>query len=56
MSVFNDRLPDRPGSRDFSHFMALARFLAPYRLRIAGAILALVVAAACVLALGQGLR
>ncbi len=56
MSVFNDRLPDRPGSRDFSQFIALARFLAPYRLRIVCAILALVVAAACVLALGQGLR
>ncbi len=56
MSVFNDRLPDRPGSRDFSHFLALARFLSPYRLRIAGAIVALLVAAACVLALGQGLR
>ncbi len=56
MSVFNDRLPVRPGSRDFSHFLGLARFLAPYRLRIAGAIVALLVAAACVLALGQGLR
>ncbi len=56
MSVFNDRLPDRPGSRDFSQFVRLARFLAPYRLRIAAAIVALLVAAACVLALGQGLR
>ncbi len=56
MSVFNDRLPVRPGSRDFSQFFALARFLAPYRLRIAGAIVALLVAAVCVLALGQGLR
>ncbi len=56
MSVFNDRLPDRPGSRDFSQFLLLARFLSPYRLRIAGAIVALLVAAACVLALGQGLR
>ncbi len=56
MSVFNDRLPDRPGSRDFSQFLLLARFLSPYRLRIAGAIAALLVAAACVLALGQGLR
>ena len=56
MSVFNDRLPDRPGSRDFSQFARLARFLAPYRLRIAAAVVALLVAAACVLALGQGLR
>src|SRR3954469_25043204 len=56
MSVFNDRLPDRPGSRDFSQFIRLARFLSPYRLRIAGALVALVIAAACVLALGQGLR
>ena len=56
MSVFNDRLPDRPGSRDFSQFLRLARFLAPYRLRIAAAVVALLVAAACILALGQGLR
>ena len=56
MSVFSDRLPDRPGSRDFSQFARLARFLAPYRLRIAAAVVALLVAAACVLALGQGLR
>ncbi len=56
MSVFNDRLPDRPGSRDFSQLLRLARFLAPYRLRIAAAVFALLVAAACVLALGQGLR
>jgi ATP-binding cassette subfamily B protein len=56
MSVFNDRLPDRPGSRNFSQFLRLARFLSPYRLRIAGAVLALLIAAACVLALGQGLR
>ena len=34
----------------------LARFLAPYRVRIAAALAALVVAAGCVLALGQGLR
>jgi ATP-binding cassette subfamily B protein len=34
----------------------LARFLVPYRLRIAAALAALGLAAACVLALGQGLR
>jgi ATP-binding cassette subfamily B protein len=56
MSVFNDRLPDRPGSRDFAQFRALARFLSPYKLRIAAALFALLVAAACVLALGQGLK
>jgi ATP-binding cassette subfamily B protein len=34
----------------------LGRYLWPYRGRIAGALVALVIAAACVLALGQGLR
>src|SRR5262245_17908189 len=34
----------------------ILRFLAPYRLRIAGAVVALLVAAACVLALGQGVK
>ena len=34
----------------------LARFLAPYRWRVAAALAALIVAAACVLALGQGLK
>jgi ATP-binding cassette subfamily B protein len=38
------------------HALRLARFVAPYRLKIALALLALVVAAGCVLALGQGLR
>ncbi|HTQ76754.1 MAG TPA: ABC transporter transmembrane domain-containing protein, partial [Burkholderiales bacterium] len=38
------------------HFLRLARFVAPYRLRLAAALAALVVAAGCVLALGQGLR
>ncbi|HLX80901.1 MAG TPA: ABC transporter transmembrane domain-containing protein [Burkholderiales bacterium] len=38
------------------HALRLARFVAPYRLKIAVALLALVVAACCVLALGQGLR
>ncbi|HLS86898.1 MAG TPA: ABC transporter transmembrane domain-containing protein, partial [Burkholderiales bacterium] len=39
-----------------SSLFGLARFLVPYRYRIAAALLALIVAAACVLALGQGLR
>jgi ATP-binding cassette subfamily B protein len=34
----------------------LTRFLLPYRLRIAGAMVALLFAAACVLALGQGVK
>jgi ATP-binding cassette subfamily B protein len=38
------------------HALRLARFIAPYRLKILTALLALVVAAGCVLALGQGLR
>jgi len=45
-----------PAKGDLAHLVRLARFLAPYRLRIAGALAALVVAAGCVLALGQGLR
>jgi len=38
------------------HMLRLARFVAPYRLRIAVALLALLVAAGCVLVLGQGLK
>ena len=38
------------------HALRLARFIAPYRMKIAAALLALVVAAGCVLALGQGLK
>jgi ATP-binding cassette subfamily B protein len=38
------------------HALRLARFVAPYRLKILAALFALVVAAGCVLALGQGLR
>jgi ATP-binding cassette subfamily B protein len=38
------------------HALRLARFVSPYRLKIAVALLALVVAAGCVLALGQGLK
>jgi ATP-binding cassette, subfamily B, bacterial len=45
-----------PPPGDIAGLRRLARFLAPYRLRIAGALAALVAAAACVLALGQGLR
>jgi ATP-binding cassette subfamily B protein len=45
-----------PTSRDFRSLRRLLGFARPYRLRLAGAMAALVVAAATVLALGQGLR
>jgi ATP-binding cassette subfamily B protein len=38
------------------HVLRLARFVAPYRLKVAAALCALVIAAGCVLALGQGLK
>ena len=49
-------VPDRPRSRDLRHLKRLLGFLAPYRARVAGAMASLLVAAACVLALGQGLK
>jgi len=42
--------------RAMRHVLRLARFVAPYRLKIAVAMCALLVAAGCVLALGQGLK
>ncbi len=54
--MFHDHLPERPGSSDWTQFARLARFLAPYKLRVAAAVAALLAAAACVLVLGQGLR
>ena len=45
-----------PPKGDLVHLLRLGRFLLPYRARIAGALLALVIAASCVLVLGQGLR
>jgi ATP-binding cassette subfamily B protein len=42
--------------RDPRDLVGLARFLAPYRWRIAAAMVALVCAAGAVLALGQGLK
>ena len=45
-----------PPKGELSHLLRLGRFLVPYRWRIAAALLALVVAAGCVLVLGQGLR
>lgn len=45
-----------PPKGDIAQLLRLGRFLVPYRWRLAGALAALVVAAGCVLALGQGLR
>jgi len=45
-----------PPKGEIAQLARLASFLAPHRGRIAGALAALVVASACVLALGQGLR
>src|SRR5687768_9266672 len=45
-----------PPHGQLSHLLRLARFIKPYGVRIAVALLALVVAAGCVLALGQGMR
>src|SRR3954470_7840346 len=45
-----------PPQGDIAQLLRLGRFLMPYRSRIAVALVALVVAASCVLALGQGLR
>ncbi len=47
---------DRPASRSLAPLRALWPFLKPYRAQILGAALALTVAAATVLALGQGLK
>ena len=49
-------LPERPRQPNWKQFARLARFVAPYRARVVAALVALVVAAACVLALGQGLK
>src|SRR5688572_11878135 len=45
-----------PPKGELTHLLRLGRFLVPYRWRIAAALAALVVAASCVLVLGQGLR
>jgi ATP-binding cassette subfamily B protein len=45
-----------PPKGELVHLLRLGRFLLPYRLRITGALIALVIAASCVLVLGQGLR
>ncbi|MEX0808240.1 MAG: ABC transporter transmembrane domain-containing protein [Dongiaceae bacterium] len=48
--------PDRAATRDLGQLRLLLHFLKPYRRQLAGALLALTVAAVTVLALGQGLR
>ena len=47
---------ERPASRDLRHLRALLGFLTPYKKIIAAALVALVVAAAAVLAIGQAIR
>ncbi|MBK5105584.1 MAG: ATP-binding cassette domain-containing protein [Burkholderiales bacterium] len=49
-------MPDRPATKDIRQLARILGFLAPYRRQVAFAMVALVVAAACVLVLGQGLR
>src|SRR5215831_16132273 len=51
-----DNLPERPASRDLRQLKRVLRFLAPYKKQMAMAGVALVVAAGCVLVLGQGLK
>ena len=50
------KLTDRETSRDMSSLRAILPFIAPYRLQLVGALLALVTASGTVLALGNGLR
>ncbi|MBO9505827.1 ABC transporter transmembrane domain-containing protein [Thalassospira sp. A3_1] len=50
------RLADRDSSRNFSALRAIIPFVRPYRLQVAGAMVALVIASGTVLALGSGLR
>ena len=56
MARLRDSIPDRPGNKDIRQLARILGFLAPYRRQVAIAMVALVVAAACVLVLGQGLR
>jgi len=51
-----DSIPERPANRDIRQLARILGFLAPYRRQVAIAMVALVVAAGCVLVLGQGLR
>jgi ATP-binding cassette subfamily B protein len=51
-----DNIPERPANRDLRQLARVLRFLAPYKKQMAIAGAALVVAAGCVLVLGQGLK
>jgi ATP-binding cassette, subfamily B, bacterial len=51
-----DSIPERPPNRDIRQLARVLRFLRPYRKQMAFAAVALVVAASCVLVLGQGLK
>jgi ATP-binding cassette subfamily B protein len=56
MGVFDPPGKAREQRGDWRQLARLGRFLVPYRRRVAGAVVALLIAAASVLALGQGLR
>ncbi|MBE0612569.1 MAG: ATP-binding cassette domain-containing protein [Burkholderiales bacterium] len=56
MARLRDSIPERPPNRDIRQLARILGFLAPYRRQVAIAMVALVVAAGCVLVLGQGLR
>jgi len=51
-----DNLPERPANRDIRQLARVLGFVAPYKGRMVVAGVALVVAAGCVLVLGQGLK
>ena len=52
----NGKTSRRPGTRNLAPLRRVLPFLAPYKLRIFGAVVAVFVAAGTVLAFGQGLR
>src|SRR6266851_1384503 len=56
MARLIDNLPERPPNPDIRQLARVLRFLWPYRARMAVAGVALVIAAGCVLVLGQGLK
>ncbi len=56
MARARDSIPERPANKDIRQLARILGFLAPYRRQVVIALIALVVAAGCVLVLGQGLR
>lgn len=56
MAEFDGQFPDRAPARNIASLWPIWRFLAPYRWRIAAALVALVVTASVTLSVGQGLR